>query len=472
MRLLPTLGLLALLTGCVAIPKDQDALPIRDVNTTALASDIPLAGEGWPQAQWWTQYGDAQLDRLVQQALAVSPGLQAAAARIEAAQAARSLSEAAAGGGLNLNAGTNRQRYSANGLFPAPIGGSTFNDFSVQVQARYDVDWWGKHRAQIAAAVGEANARRAEYAQAEQVLAASVVAAYFDLQSDWARAANLRKVAALQQSLLDDNAKRIAHGLAANDQLYLAEKQAGEQKRVLAQVDARALRDREALRALVGGESGDIHPAPLPDMAHALPAKLGFELLARRPDLQAARWRVEASMSRVDASEAAFYPDINLAGAFGLDALSLGQLLEAGSRTFLVGPTFNLPLFNEKTLKGQLGAARSARNEVVADYNQRILNVVRDVAQAGAALQGLEREIGHQGDAVAASEATLRVAQAKLRQGIADKASVLAAQLLVLQESDMHLQLQQQRAQAGVSLNMALGGGYRSADPITALTRK
>ncbi len=111
-----------------------------------------------------------------------------------------------------------------------------------------------------------------------------------------------------------------------------------------------------------------------------------------------------------------------------------------------------------------MGSALSERNEVIADYNQSILNVLRDVSQAGAALQGVEREIRHQGHSFASSEASLRATQTELRQGLADSASLLAAQLTALQEKDKNknLQLQQQRLLAEVSLNKALGGEYRN----------
>ncbi len=102
-------------------------------------------------------------------------------------------------------------------------------------------------------------------------------------------------------------------------------------------------------------------PAPGVD---ALPRELGMELLARRPDLQAARWRVEAQLGRVAASEAAFHPDINLAGALGLDAVSLGKLLRCPSRTPLLGATLDLPLFDSGRLQAQLGVARASRDEL------------------------------------------------------------------------------------------------------------
>jgi multidrug efflux system outer membrane protein len=312
--------------------------------------------------------------------------------------------------------------------------------------------------------VGEANARRADYAQAEQTLAAAIAHSYFNLQSGWARLANLQKIAATQREVVQDKTARVAHGIAAIDVQRLAETRLSELNRQVAQLDAQTVREREALRALLGagGDAlADLKPLPLPDAPHAMPSKLGIELLARRPDLQAARWRVEASLNRTEAARAAFYPDINLTGSFGLDAISLSHLLEAGSRTLFIGPTLSLPLFNSKTLKGQLGIARNERNELIADYNQSVFNAVRDVAQAGAGLQGIESEMQQQADAVQSTNALLHSAQAKFRQGLTDRGATLEAELASLRQNDASLQLQNQRLLAEVALVKALGGGYR-----------
>jgi multidrug efflux system outer membrane protein len=201
-----------------------------------------------------------------------------------------------------------------------------------------------------------------------------------------------------------------------------------------------------------------------------MPSKLGVELLARRPDLQAARWRVEASLDRTEVAKAAFYPDINLTGSFGLDAMSLNRLFEADSRTFLVGPVLSLPLFNSKVLQGRLDAARNERNELIADYNQSVLNAVCEVAQAGAALQGIETLLRQQADVMASTGAMLRAAQSRFKHGLADHAKILHAEMTALQQRDIDLQLQHQRLLAEVALTKALGGGYRAGTPETQTT--
>lgn len=187
------------LAGCASIPPDTQPLPQQDLATVQLAADIHLASEGWPAAQWWRQFQDTQLDQLIEQALAASPNLDVANARIGSALSAFDAQHAQRGATVDLGANAGRQRYSGNGLMPAPIGGNYYNEITVGVQAHYDLDWWGRHKAQIAASLGEVNARRAEYAMAEQMLAAEIARRYFSMQNGWARMDNLHALVKLQQ---------------------------------------------------------------------------------------------------------------------------------------------------------------------------------------------------------------------------------------------------------------------------------
>ncbi len=455
------------LSGCVAIPHDQGQLPQLEIAQTQLAADIKLANDGWPQARWWTSYGDSQLDALISKALTNSPTLEAASARINAAEAVLIINQAAQDIDVGANAGVNGQRYSANGLLPPPIGGSFVTEETLKLQARYEFDWWGKHKSQIAAAAGEANVRRAEYKQAELSLSVVIAQYYFNLQNAWAHLANLEQMAATQRALVADKVKRIAHGLGAMDEQTKAESRLSDLKVQIAKLTAQTVQEREALRALTGSAGdtlAELHPMPITGVAHTMPSQLGMELLARRPDLQAARWRVEAALSRIDVAQAAFYPELNLVGSLGLDSISLGNLLALGSRTALAGASVSVPLFDSKRLSGGLDIARSQRNELIADYNQSVLNSVRDVAQAGANLQGIENQIRQHADAVQAANALQLSAQRKFRQGLAAQATTLDAELLVLQTADVQLQLQNQQLLAEISLVKALGGGYR-VDP-------
>ena len=470
---LRVLALSLSLAGCASMAPDTQQLPQQDLATVQLAADLHLASEGWPAAQWWRQFQDDQLNQLIELALAASPNLAVANARIGSALSAFDAQHAQRGPRVDLGANASRQRYSGNGLMPAPIGGNYYNEVTVGVQAHYDLDWWGKHKAQIAASLGEVNARRAEYAMAEQMLAAEIARRYFSMQNGWARMDNLHALVQLQQLLVLDKEKRIANGLGVSDDHLSAQTRLSLLQQQIALLETQIVTEREALRALLGADASalaGLQPRQAQPLPHALPGKLGMELLARRPDLQAARWRVQASMSRIEAAQASFYPDIDLGASFGLDAIKLGQLLRSGSRTLFIGPALSLPLFDSGRLQAQLAGARSERNELIADYNQHVFNVVRDVAQAGARVQGVENQLRLQQENLRASQAQLRNANARLKQGLADRATQLNAEMTVRGQVDLGMQLQHQRQDAEIGLTVALGGGYRGSSDFAAAT--
>lgn len=463
------------LAGCASIPPDTQQLPQQDLAKVQLAADIHLASEGWPAAQWWRQFQDEQLNQLIENALSASPSLEVANARIGSALSAFDAQHAQRGPSIDASANANRQRYSGNGLMPAPIGGNYYNEVTVGVQAHYDLDWWGKHKAQIAASLGEVNARRAEYAMAEQMLAAEIARHYFSMQNGWARMDNLHALVQLQQQLVVDKEKRIANGLGVSDDHLSAQTRLSLLQQQIALLETQIVTEREALRALLGADSTaltSLQPKQAQALPHALPGKLGMELLARRPDLQAARWRVQAAMSKIEAAQASFYPDIDLGASFGLDAIKLGKLLQSGSRTLFIGPALSLPLFDSGRLQAQLGGARSERKELIADYNQNVFNVVRDVAQAGAKVQGVENQLRLQQENLRASVAQLRNANARLKQGLADRATQLNAEMTVRGQVDLGMQLQNQRQNAEINLTVALGGGYRGSSDFATTTTK
>lgn len=457
------------LAGCASVPADHNALARRDLAGAELSANIKLAQEGWPQAQWWTAYHDEQLNAIIKQALADGPSLEVAAAHIGSARSSLSRSVADLGIAGTLNGNANRQRYSGTGLFPAPIGGAWFTEETLRLDLRYNFDWWGKNRAQVAAAVGELSAGRAAYAEAEQALAASIAQSYFRLQGAWARLENTEQLAATQNALVQDKARRIARGLANADEQRAAEAELNLIRKQQAQLRADIEHEREALRALAGADNkalADLKPVTVSPAPHALPARLGMELLARRPDLQAARWKLEASLSKIDAAKAAFYPDVNLTGSIGIDTVKAEDLLRLASRTLYIGPSVSLPLFDSKRLDAQLDGARTNRNERIAEYNQTIVEAVREVAQGGAQLQGIEQQIVQQSAATALARAQLAAAQTRMDHGLANHSSVLNARLSLLKQQDADLYLQQVQLLAEVALTNALGGGYHEEAPL------
>jgi multidrug efflux system outer membrane protein len=245
-----------------------------------------------------------------------------------------------------------------NGFFPAPIGGNWFNDANGAAARSYDVDWWGKHRALVAAALGEANARQAEAAQAAQALAASVAQSYFRLQMLWARQDNVNALAAVQRELVAGRKARIAHGLASSDALRSAELDLGVLEEQAARWTTQAAREREVLRALVGGDAGRCPTWPARRRRHAAtPCRANSAWNCWRA-VRTCRPRAGASRPSSAAWPPAKPPSVPTSTWWARSAWTrlARQAAALASRTPLLGATLDLPLFDSGRLNAQLGS--------------------------------------------------------------------------------------------------------------------
>lgn len=327
------------LAGCALIQDDPGQVPLVNPQQAELAQVIHLANSGWPTARWWEGYQDPQLNMLVNRALQNSPTMQAARLRISQSQSTVELAQSAMGVQATAVAAQNRLRVTNKQFtwpysFSLPVdkNGPWYTLNTVGVGATLNIDLWGADRARVAAAIGEKNARQAETAGIELDLASSVAQLYFAMQATFQKIELLNQLEAIARLSVQAHEHRTARGVedsvdVANAQ---AELLAAQQQVITAQ--GTLTQYRETLRALIGADAHsmpEIHPVALPTLQETLPDSLSFELLARRPDLQALRGYVSASMSQVDAAKAAFYPHFDIKAFWGYNALSVGDLFKS-----------------------------------------------------------------------------------------------------------------------------------------------
>ncbi|MGH8457132.1 MAG: TolC family protein, partial [Stenotrophobium sp.] len=191
-----------------------------------------------------------------------------------------------------------------------------------------------------------------------------------------------------------------------------------------------------------------------------LPDHLPVDLLARRPDVLAARARVDAASHGEAAAKAAFYPDINLSAFAGLGAIGLNNLFQSGARTYGAGPAIHLPLFESGQLKAGYRAAHADVDAAIAAYNDTVLQAVQQTADQLSLIASSRQQIGQNLQTLAASEDALRIAQARYREGLTGRLAVLAAQTRVLAAQRTQVELVEAQAVARVTLLLALGGSF------------
>lgn len=462
---------LVVLAGC-ATPGEQ-APPARVIAPAeaGLAADR-ADGASFPGAAWWQALGDPALDALIAQGLAGQPGLQAAAARLAAVSADTQALSASQGPQVGLLAEPTRERFSENGLIPPAVAGTTHNLATLRVNGQWELDFFGRHAAALNAALGQQRAAAAELQAARVLLSARLARGWVDL----ARLLDLRVVAertlAQREDQLALTRRRVAAGLDTALELRQAQGPVPDARQQIEQLDGQIALARHALAVLSGQAPQALaaaRPALAPLQLAVLPDRLGADLLGRRADVVAARWRVEAAQAQVAGAQADFYPDINLIGQFGLSALGLDRLLQAGSRQYSVGAALRLPLFDGGYLRARLGVRSAEADAAVATYNATVLDAAREVADAGALLRSLQRQQGLQTEAANAAEGAWRLATQRHEAGLSSYLSVLAAESAVLAQRSGAVDLKARALDTQVALMRALGGGWRDQPPTAAL---
>ncbi|MFM0505290.1 MdtP family multidrug efflux transporter outer membrane subunit [Paraburkholderia caffeinilytica] len=470
-------GLVGVLAGCALIHHDSAPYVPIAPDEIRLANDIHLARDGWPSARWWSGYGDAQLDALIDRALANAPTMVIARTRV--AQAKSDVELVKAGSNLQVVALglIDREHVSANGFLgpyamndPAlGFSGPWYTEGIVGVGASLNIDIWGKQRAQVAASLGVQNARLAETSAVELEISTDVAQIYYGIQTTYQLIDLLEQSQQVAAFAIDAHEARASRGLESRTFVEDARAQQLAVQRRIVNARAQIKQFRESLRALIGAGADnlpDIEPVPLPASRAALPSTLSYELLARRPDLQAMRWYVQASFDRIDAAKAAFYPSFDIKAFFGVDALHLAELFTHASQQFNLLPGVYLPIFDGGRLNANLNGARTASNLLIEQYDQAVLNAVRDVAKTGSRLQDLNTEAQLQTQKVQAVSFARDSAEAHYRRGLADRLKAMEAREPVIAEQVALLEIDGQRLSGDIALVKALGGGYRADPPV------
>jgi multidrug efflux system outer membrane protein len=452
--------------GCAWIPPRAAAPSLRA--TAPLTSGPTAAGAAWPAQDWWLGYRDPELAALIEQALRRSPSVEAAQARFANAQASVRTAAALLGVQVSADGDISTQRLSDTGLIPPQfLGFHWYEQTDLGLNVRYSFDWWGKQRAQINAALDAAHAAIAERSTAALVLSTSVAQTYFAWQADMARLAlarnrleNLQQQRALAAARVNAKIARPDESLQADSSLA----QASEQVTALSNSTELRRVALAALLAVAPAELPALQPHPLPALQAQLPGDAGLDLIARRPDIVASRWRIDAALRGVEVARAGYLPDLSLQALIGFSTVHPEKLLEPGSAVPSIGAAIHLPLFDAGRLRGAYEGSTAQLRAAIATYDDTVVGAARDVgtqALTRADLLARRPERVHAVDLAAALQHT---AAARAGAGLTDGRPPLVALAQWLDAQDQLLQLDAAALQADLELIRALGGGYQSAE--------
>lgn len=471
-----TVLLMLALGGCVSsagLHPDGAPLDPATLHTEQSLDGITVSAAAWPVADWWTRLGDRQLDGLIDEALRNSPDLAVADARARAAQAQAGQADADRQPAINAAASVSGARIPTS-IMPADSGGGDFNLAKyADLSFKWGLDLWGGKRAAWEAALGASRAADVDARAARIALSANVARVYARLgyaftQHDLAQAEleRAQKARGLTRQRVDagvDNRIALKQGDAevANAEQQLA-------------LTARAIDAARSALAVLLGQGPDrglqiARPQPLVPATVAVPDNLPLALLGHRPDLVAARWRVEAARHDITAAKTQFMPNISIGAMAGVVKLGSGNPFSLPSRFYQVGPTITLPIFDGGRLRANLAGKDAHYDLAVAQYNQTLVAALNQVADDLSAQRSLQQQLRAQQRAQDAARQAWTLAEQRYQAGVGSYLQALVVRQQLLQAERGSAALQAEQVDLSVQLLQALGGGYQPQPAATDL---
>ena len=467
-RLWAPLASIAMLAACATPRAQPEVTPVAGASLNLGATPAPAI-----DAQWWTGLGDAQLDRIMADALAGSPRLDMALARLREARSYVDIQRAGQLPTIAVDANEQRTRLSDKYIIPPPYGGTTRWMGQAQATLGWNLDFWGKQASAVAQARASADAAALDVYAARLALTGAVAQTYVELARTERQIAIAQANIGQRDHALKLTQVRIRSGLASTLDARAAETLVAQSRQALVQAEGQ----REVLRhalAMLAGRGADYYAGISPtkiafDSALPLPAVLPADLLARRPDVQSALARIDAAKQGREVARKAFYPDINLTALIGPQAIGLGNLFTGGAVAYGAGGAIHLPIFEGGRLTAEHEGATARLDGAIADYNEAVLGAVREAADAIALVQNSRAELVQQRAALTGLSELTRLNRVRQSSGLDSRLDLIGPDIDLLQAQQAEADLQAQSLISAIRLVIAVGGGFDpAAQPQTA----
>jgi len=463
-------ALLALLAvGCSVGPKYQRP----DIQApVAFKETPPQAYKEWQSAHpsdtalrgdWWTIFGDVDLNKLEEQVDVSNQNLKAAQARFDQARALIKVSQSQKYPTITAGADITGNRDSSTYALATPKTTSSFGNFGLPVDVSYEVDAWGRVRHSIQAARAEAQATAADLETLRLSYHAELAYEYFELRSADAEQRLLDDTVVAYQKALELTENRFEGGVAAGAEVAQAKTQLESTKTQDTDLGVRRAQFEHAVAVLTGKSPAEfsLPPKAVVDPP-AIPVGLPSQLLERRPDIAAAERRMAEANEQVGIAHAAFFPQIVLGAVLGLEGQSVTDWLNWPSRFWAVGPSVLQTVFDGGRRRATQQASEFNYDATVATYRETALDAFQQVEDNLAALRVLEKETATQRAAVAAAEQSLELSTNRYTGGLVTYLEVVTAQGTALVNERAAVDILRRRMDASVLLIKALGGGWDS----------
>ena len=465
------------LSGCMVGPKYvKPSVPMapefKEANPDAYKESstwqVAQPADAAQRGEWWTIFGDAELNALEPQVAANNQDLKAADARFREARALIRFNHASlyptvgvapfAGG---LRESSNRPYFSVT-----TVNGNGVGDIQLPVDLNYEIDVWGRIRRTVSAAKEEAQASAGDRQTVLLSLQAELAVDYFEARSADAEEKLLNDTVKSYEEAYRITTNRFEGGVSPKSDVDQALTQLEAAKVQAHDITLQRAQFEHAIAVLLGKPpaSFTLTDAPLDARPPVIPPGLPSELLERRPDIASAERRVAEANDRIGIARAAFYPTISLNGAVGFEGSSFGNLFNPASFLWSIGPTLSQTVFDAGRRAAVSEQANASYDETVADYRQTTLTAFQQVEDNLVALRVLNQEAEHQHQATLAAESAEQIFNNRYVGGLDTYLQVVTAQTTALANERNDIDIMRRQMDASVLLVKALGGGWNVTD--------
>jgi NodT family efflux transporter outer membrane factor (OMF) lipoprotein len=454
-----------LLTGCMVGPKYvQPTPPPPPPAYKETPSNWSQASpqDQLPKGKWWEIYGDQQLNTLEETIAVSNQNLKVAyqqymSARDLVRQARSQLfpTVAVAPTGSRNQVSQNRPNFS-------PTTTNKYSDVVLPAELSYEVDLWGQVRRTIEANRENAQASAADLENVSLSLHSELAFDYFSLRGLDLQKQLLDATVVDFEKALQLTQARYHGGVASDVDVAQAETQLETTRAQDIEVGVARAQFEHAIAVLTGQTAStfSLAPSPLTAAPPQIPLGLPSELLERRPDIAAAERRVASANAQIGIATAAYYPQISLAAAGGVESTDIATLFDGPSALWSVGGSALETVFDGGRRRAVTQQARDNHAAAVASYRENVLEAFQQVEDNLAALRLLDQELATQQIAVASARRSVDLSTVRYKRGITTYLEVLTAQSIALSDERTAADLMTRRMTASVQLVKAVGGGW------------
>ena len=438
---------------------------VRESVAQAIATGEFQEGD-WPDEKWWHAFGSVELDNLIEETLAQNPTIAAVKQRVAQAKQNAIITRSKLFPFIFFDANESYMHLSKNGLYHALNDSIDLNNnlMDLSLGFNWELDFWGKNKNLYLSSIGTEMANLAESSQVELIITTALSQLYYALK------ANLERKGLYERLVVVRSERALLENLMQNQALLsklptqLADERVEEAAQLLYSITDEIATNYHEINAL-RGQGPDATVAldewPLmPPVANIIPTTLSSQLLCRRPDLMAAKWRIESQLHNVNAAIADFFPRINLKALAGFESVAIRKIFEGASGTASLLPSLHLPIFTAGAIRANVNKKKAAYQEAVFSFNEILLRSVKEVADALVVLDSVIKQKKSQKLVVESTAFRLDLTTLNFESGLENRLSVLKLEEEVIEQALQDVALLYTQYATQIQLIKSLGGGY------------